>query len=264
MSDNPYKVNAPLDLKAGYRPLRRSYRALAIILYAVLALTIFDVMIRAAYLFPFLVGEVPLATIGSNTDLLGYAFLLASLSMVRGALDFLLTIALIIIFLFWIHSAYKNLEFFGVYRRMSAGFATASFFIPVVNLWLPYRAMQDLSRGSKPARLTDPASVYDTPVGESSPGSLSVRPGGRISLWWAFVVLAAFTTISGFFNSMVQGVGAHREGGILFLTLFGAGAALLQLIAYFLTLKVIGTVTRDQEVHARLATGKPGDHQSVR
>lgn len=56
--------------------------------------------------------------------------------------------ALVIVSLIWIHRAHSNVTEQGVPMDHSAGWTVASYFIPFVNLVVPYRAMRELHNRS--------------------------------------------------------------------------------------------------------------------
>lgn len=62
-------------------------------------------------------------------------------------------IATVVFFLMWVYRARENLTAFGVGKRQlqySSGWAVGSFFVPFVNLVVPYRAMKELWQKSGP------------------------------------------------------------------------------------------------------------------
>jgi hypothetical protein len=45
----------------------------------------------------------------------------------------------------WIHRAYKNLDLFGTeWLQHSPAWAVGSYFVPILNLWVPFRVMKEL------------------------------------------------------------------------------------------------------------------------
>jgi hypothetical protein len=79
-----------------------------------------------------------------------------------------------IVFLIWIHGAYKNLTFFRVTGlEYSPGWAVGYFFIPIVNFFRPYQVAQEIWRASDPESPLD-----DRRAWRHSQGS------GVITAWW--------------------------------------------------------------------------------
>jgi hypothetical protein len=64
-----------------------------------------------------------------------------------------------IIFIWWFHRAYRNLDALGGERRFGTGWAIGGWFVPILNLWRPKQIANDIWRGSDPTAvfLSDPA-----------------------------------------------------------------------------------------------------------
>jgi hypothetical protein len=78
----------------------------------------------------------------------------------------------------WMNRAAHNVRALGhMGFEISPGFGVGSFFIPILNLWKPYQAMQDIWRASNAGR------------GDSW---LSVPTGDIVKGWWAAWLLAGF------------------------------------------------------------------------
>ena len=88
-------------------------------------------------------------------------------------------VATVDFFLVWLYRAYDNLRAFNSPRRLdhSPGWAVGSFFIPFINLVVPYRAVKEVWQKSGPpdeALLAEPAAPAIFPI------------------WWLFWLLASF------------------------------------------------------------------------
>ncbi|MGH9967641.1 MAG: DUF4328 domain-containing protein [Pyrinomonadaceae bacterium] len=107
-----------------------------------------------------------------SDNLGGYA--IALLQMGLGSLQLLIYVATVVFFLMWLYRSYENLPALGVPVRSidySSGWAVGSFFVPFVNLVVPYRAVKELWRKSAPA----------------APSFLqSDNPAASFPLWWLF------------------------------------------------------------------------------
>jgi hypothetical protein len=85
-----------------------------------------------------------------------------------------------VVFLIWFHRAYRNLQ-----NLQAKGLsdipilATASFFVPILNLFRPYLVVQQIWRASDPRFISPPESWT------GSPRALSAR------LWWFFFLAAS-------------------------------------------------------------------------
>jgi hypothetical protein len=67
---------------------------------------------------------------------------------------FLVFIATVIAFLMWLYRSANNLYAFGYWKSQighSPGWSVGSFFVPFVNLFVPYRAVKEVWQKSHPA-----------------------------------------------------------------------------------------------------------------
>jgi hypothetical protein len=94
-------------------------------------------------------------------------------------LELLIYVATVVFFLVWLYRAHDNLRAFNPWSRpeYSPGWAVGSFFIPFVNLLVPYRAVREVWQKSGPP---DEALM-------STPAPPAVFP-----IWWTFWLLASF------------------------------------------------------------------------
>ena len=107
------------------------------------------------------------------------AFTVLMLQMGVGLIQFLVYIATIVVFCMWLHRSYRNLPALGARNiGYSPGWAVGSFFVPFVNLVVPYRAVKELWEKS----LQGPSYL-------TSNSSSSMFP-----LWWLFWLLANFAS----------------------------------------------------------------------
>lgn len=73
------------------------------------------------------------------------------LTFIAAALEVALFIAAGVVFIVWMWRAHKNLYAFpGVTPRMTAGWSIGGWFIPLANLVIPARTMNDIAKGSLP------------------------------------------------------------------------------------------------------------------
>jgi hypothetical protein len=95
-------------------------------------------------------------------------------------LELVIYIATVVFFCVWLYRAYDNLRAFKPASRLeySPGWAVGSFFVPFINLVLPYRAVREVWQKS-----TSPDQAH-----LSEPG-----PPATFPIWWAFWLLAAFS-----------------------------------------------------------------------
>lgn len=93
-------------------------------------------------------------------------------------LQFVLSVATIVLFCMWMYRAYQNLTALGNPRQSlkhSPGWAVGSFFIPFVNLVVPYRAAKEIWAKSDPEVTTDDLIASYEP-----------SPPSNFPLWWGF------------------------------------------------------------------------------
>jgi hypothetical protein len=75
----------------------------------------------------------------------------------------------LVVFGRWIYLAHRNLLALGArHLRVRPGWAVGSFFVPIVNLWMPFQAMRDLVKASRSPHHWQ---LEDTPV--------------LLGVWWA-------------------------------------------------------------------------------
>ncbi len=100
---------------------------------------------------------------------------------------FCLSGACVVAFLFWFYRAHQNLTFGGLSSlRYTHGWAVGSFFIPILNFVLPYRAMGEVYKGS--LALTEDMDI-------ESWQSLPLSP--LVNWWWVlFWARVVSSTIS--------------------------------------------------------------------
>jgi hypothetical protein len=152
----------------------------------------------------------------------------ALLQLGVGSVQTLIYIATVIFFLRWLYHAYGNLPSFGTPSRnisYSAGWAVGSFFIPFVNLVVPYRAIKELWRNSAPT---------DAFLGSASPPAW-------FTLWWLFWLLSNFA--SNIYFRMAFRDDVSRE----VTAIAGVLTDALTIIAAIFAIVVVEEITRRQE-----------------
>ena len=92
-------------------------------------------------------------------------------------------VATVVVFLTWLHRAYKNLRAFGVRTEMSPGWAVGNWFIPFLNLVRPYQSVKELWIKSDPA--------VDFTNGFAQPGA-GARATSLVGFWWFAWLFANF------------------------------------------------------------------------
>jgi hypothetical protein len=96
-----------------------------------------------------------------------------------GIVYFIAYIVMAIVFLMWIYRANYNARQLGAAgMTFTPGWAVGSFFIPVVNLWEPYRAMKEIWKAS-----ANPVHWQDQ------------QRGAILPLWWLLYLMMNFVSI---------------------------------------------------------------------
>jgi len=140
----------------------------------------------------------------------------------------------------WIWRAWRNLAILGLDGlNFSPAWATASLFVPIVGLYVPFQAMREL---------------YNRSIGEHAEHARA--SAGDVTSWWACFLggtgIALFTEGAQYINRTSGGtilIVAHPAVWLL-TSLFGAA---LQLGAAWFLWKVIGTITIAQSSSAGIS-----------
>ena len=86
-----------------------------------------------------------------------------------------------IIFLIWVYRANKNLHAFKTpVLRFSPGWAVGWWFIPLAWLFMPYQAMNEISKASNP--------VIDTSINSAD----NLPRSAIVGIWWAFFLISKY------------------------------------------------------------------------
>ena len=159
--------------------------------------------------------------------------------------SFLLYMALTVAFLVWLHRASKNIPAFGNPKsgvEYSPGWAVGSFFIPFVNLVVPYKAVREVWVKSDPSVRTGDDFMFAQP--SSAP----------LVLGWWILWLASNVLSNIFWQIQSDEVLPGAEG-------FMAGVKLLSdlvnIIAAVLAIMVVRGIDRRQAERARHVTYVP-------
>ena len=149
-------------------------------------------------------------------------------------LEIVVYIATVVFFLMWLYRSRENLAAFGVRKNSleySSGWAVGSFFVPFVNLVIPYRAIKELWRKS-------------VPNSDSMFSELS--PPGFFPLWWAFWLLSNFAERIYFRMSWRENVSSDITAAV------GVLAGLLSITAALLAVMIVREIERQQIESSRL------------
>lgn len=90
-------------------------------------------------------------------------------------------LATIVVFIVWLHRAYKNLPAFGVQTEHSPGWAIGGWFVPFLNLVRPYQIVKETWVKS------DPGVHFSAGYADAGPGP---RAATLVGVWWAFWLIS--------------------------------------------------------------------------
>jgi Domain of unknown function (DUF4328) len=156
-----------------------------------------------------------------------------------------------ILFLMWIHRAYRNLKALGARTTAySPGWAVGYFFVPFLNLVRPYEVVKEIWRDSNPdvGLPDDLVRQRGLSLGQYS----STSP--LIGLWWGFWLASKLIT---YITSRLS-TDASKPDDILAATyVFILGEALNVVAAIALILVIKRIDGMQEEKHARLSTLPP-------
>jgi len=157
---------------------------------------------------------------------------LAILMFLLGVFEIIVYLTTVVFFCMWLYRSYNNLRAFDQWSRLdsSAGWAVGSFFIPFVNLVVPYRAVREVWQNSWPpeeARLSAP------------------DPPASFPLWWMFWLLAAFAGQISWRVTFTEGVPANTAA------LISIGAGALSILAAVFAFLVVNAIDKRQEETSR-------------
>jgi multisubunit Na+/H+ antiporter MnhC subunit len=220
MTESPALPVQPL--RQGYVSAHSRGRWAIALLIAGIAINVLSLLITPLqYYFPVVESEElnSANAVGMVAALLQLGFAL---------LGIVVYIATIVIFLTWLYRSYENLPALGVPRNRieySSGWAIGSFFVPFVNLAVPYLAVRELWRKS----MADSSTMF----GELSPPAF-------FPLWWATWLLSNFAG-----NIYFRFVLTETPDPNLLL-IGGIVTSVLNIVSAMFLIKVIKEINRQQ------------------
>jgi hypothetical protein len=147
-------------------------------------------------------------------------------------LEFIIYVTTVVFFLMWFHRAYKNLRAFNSASRLdhSPGWAVGSFFVPFVNLIVPYRAAKEIWQKSWPAE----EALLSAP-----------NPPASFPIWWTFWLLTSFAGNLSLRLSFNENVAESTA------TIVSIVASALSIIAAAFAYLVVDAIDKRQEETSR-------------
>jgi hypothetical protein len=136
-----------------------------------------------------------------------------------GLLAMVALVVAAVFFLMWFYRAHQNLRALGGTQRFTSGWAVGWWFIPIGNWFMPFRAMQDIYRGSGPM-----------PTGATE---------GAISVWWGCWVLSGILSMIG--NQVEK---TDAKGVAMGMDVVSAG---LSIVSCFFVLKLMRWISASQD-----------------
>ena len=143
------------------------------------------------------IGGILFAKADEDTSILG-----ASFSFLFFSIFFVIHIILGVFFIRWFRRAYKNLARIGIYLKNNDDWAVWSWFIPIVNLWEPWKLMVEIWNKTKKVLV------------DSNLLSPSHHKVGIVNWWWALYITRWFghlilADVSGLFHLILELVSTY-------------------------------------------------------
>jgi hypothetical protein len=157
-------------------------------------------------------------------------FLALALTGVLGLITVAVYIATVVVFLMWLYRVSNNVAAFGATTQHSSGWAVGSFFVPIMNLFVPYQAIRDIWKKSEP-NATDAFSY-------------GVSPPGFFPAWWGFWIASNISSNAYFRMTLAE---APPEGSAI----VGILSEILSIAAAVFAIQVVKEIDRRQEERAR-------------
>jgi hypothetical protein len=161
------------------------------------------------------------------------AAMIDGLAMVINLLLSAVWLAAFIAFLIWIHRACRNLPALGAKNvRFTPGWAVGYFFIPILNVYVPYQVVKEIWCGSDPGRLQPTGN----PSGSAKPASTAI-----IGWWWAFWIACIIL------GKVLWKTDTETQDGILISSWTGVYAGVADILKALLTLGIVWRTDKHQE-----------------
>jgi len=152
--------------------------------------------------------------------------------MVTGALGLatvVVYIATAVAFLMWLYRASNNVAAFGQNTQHSSGWAVGSFFVPIMNLFVPYQAAKDIWQKSEP---------------DAQTFSFGVAVPGFFAAWWGFWI--ASNVVSNIYIRMTLADAPQDASAFV-----GILSEILSIAAAGFAIKVVRDIDRRQDERSR-------------
>ena len=153
-------------------------------------------------------------------------------------LETIIYLPTVIFFCIWLYRAYDNLRAFNPSLPLdhSPGWAVGSFFVPFVNLLIPYRAVREVWQRSEPP---DESFL-------SAPSPPAILP-----IWWGFWLLASIASNLSLRSSLNENV---SESTSTVISIVAGGLTILAAVFAYLVVNAIDK--RQEETSRKLRLGE--------
>ena len=150
-------------------------------------------------------------------------------------------LATIVVYIVWLHRAYKNVPALGAQTEHSPGWAIGAWFIPFLNLIRPYQIVKETWVKS------DPGVDFSTGYADAGPGA---RAATLVGVWWGFWIVS---NVVGNIHGRLVGdaVTADQISGAATLGVVGDALSIAAAALAFLVVKAIDRM--QEEKAARLS-----------
>ena len=152
-------------------------------------------------------------------------------------LDTIINLTTVVVYLIWLYRAYDNLRVLNPWNRLqhSPGWAVGSFFVPFVNLVVPYQAVKEVwqKSGSREEALM------------SAPS-----PPASFPLWWTFWLIASFANHAALRVSFNEDV---PDSTATMISIFAGAVSVIAAVFAYLVVDAIDK--RQEETTGRVRLG---------
>jgi len=145
----------------------------------------------------------------------------------------------VVVFLMWLYRVHENLAAFGVPRNQmqyTSAWAVGSFFVPIVSLIIPYRAIREVWQKSVPNYTT----MFST-----------LSPPSYFPLWWGFWITSNIA------DQLYFRLSWREVAPTDVIEVIGAIGGILGIVAALLGIKVVREIQRQQVESSKLVPTQP-------
>ncbi|SMO93574.1 DUF4328 domain-containing protein [Melghirimyces algeriensis] len=162
-----------------------------------------------------------------------------------------LFIAMIVAFCMWVHRIHRNLSSLGAKDlKFTPGWAVGYYFIPIANLFQPFRATQEAWKASDPSVETKPNTSWKS---QTAPGF--------ILAWWLVFIVSNILSNSAFRMSLRL---EETIENMIFINNMYLFSDLVDIVSALLAMFVVWKLTaRQEERHRLLSQSGESQQQTI-